>query len=257
MLWNPQKQVAGVLTGARPLATISPYLWRNNLKMTVSNANALSAKDVRALILDRDNTELALIDVRPGGVFGDEHLLWANSVPLTTLEIEILDRVPRLDTKVVLCALDDADGSIIDRAAGKMAEMGYTDISYLRGGVKAWEAAGFEVFSGVNVPSKAFGEFVEHTYDTPRIPATELKRMMDEGENMVVLDSRPMSVEGSLPHGVLLDPFSGAVSGAPPRRVIVSPAARSGCPTRVIRPAPSSAVSVRTIAPKWRNMRSV
>lgn len=161
--------------------------------MTVSNANALSAKDVRALILDRDNTELALIDVRPGGVFGDEHLLWANSVPLTTLEIEILDRVPRLDTKVVLCALDDADDSIIDRAAGKMAEMGYTDISYLRGGVKAWEAAGFEVFSGVNVPSKAFGEFVEHTYDTPRIPATELKRMMDEGENMVVLDSRPMS----------------------------------------------------------------
>ncbi|MBO6949202.1 MAG: thiosulfate sulfurtransferase [Rhodospirillales bacterium] len=161
--------------------------------MTVTNANALSAEDVRTLILDRDNTELALIDVRPGGVFGDEHLLWANSVPLTTLEIEILDRVPRLDTKVVLCALDDADDSIVDRAAGKMSGMGYTDVSYLRGGVKAWEAAGFEVFSGVNVPSKAFGEFVEHTYDTPRIPATELKRMMDEGENMVVLDSRPMS----------------------------------------------------------------
>jgi len=161
--------------------------------MTVTNANALSAEDVRALILDRENTELALIDVRPGGVFGDAHLLWANSVPLTTLEIEILDRVPRLDTKVVLCALDDADDSVVDRAAGKMAGMGYSDISYLRGGVKAWEAAGFEVFSGVNVPSKAFGEFVEHTYDTPRIPAAELKRMMDEGENMVVLDSRPMS----------------------------------------------------------------
>ncbi|MGJ3259055.1 MAG: rhodanese-like domain-containing protein [Rhodospirillales bacterium] len=161
--------------------------------MTVTNAKALTADAVRALILDRDNREVAVIDVRPGGTFGDAHLLWANSVPLTTLEIEILDRVPRLDTPVVLCGFDDADDGIVGRAAGKMAAMGYTDLAYLQGGVKAWEAAGFEVFSGVNVPSKAFGEFVEHTYDTPRIPATELKRMIDAGENMVVLDSRPMS----------------------------------------------------------------
>lgn len=161
--------------------------------MTVTNAKALTAGAVRALILERDDREVAVIDVRPGGTFGDAHLLWANSVPLTTLEIEILDRVPRLDTPVVLCGYDEADDGIVSRAGGKMAAMGYSDVSYLQGGVKAWEAAGFEVFSGVNVPSKAFGEFVEHTYDTPRIPATELKRMMDAGENMVVLDSRPMS----------------------------------------------------------------
>lgn len=161
--------------------------------MTVTNAKALTANAVRALILDRDSREVAVIDVRPGGTFGDAHLLWANSVPLTTLEIEILDRVPRLDTPVVLCGYDGADDGIVGRAAGKMAAMGYTDLAYLEGGVKAWETAGFEVFSGVNVPSKAFGEFVEHTYDTPRIPAAELKAMMDAGENMVVLDSRPMS----------------------------------------------------------------
>lgn len=161
--------------------------------MTVTNANALPAEKVRALILDRDQKEVAVIDVRPGGTFGDAHLLWANSVPLTTLEIEILDRVPRLDTPVVLCGYDASDDGIVARAAAKMALMGYTDLSYLVDGVKGWEAAGFEVFSGVNVPSKAFGEFVEHTYDTPRIPAQELKRMMDANENMVVLDSRPMS----------------------------------------------------------------
>jgi rhodanese-related sulfurtransferase len=161
--------------------------------MTVTNAKALSAEQVRQLILNRNTAEVAVIDVRPGGTFGDAHLLWANSVPLTTLEIEILDRVPRLDTPVVLCGFDASDDGIVSRAAAKMALMGYTDLSYLIDGVKGWEAAGFEVFSGVNVPSKAFGEFVEHTYDTPRIPATELKRMMDAGENMVVLDSRPMS----------------------------------------------------------------
>ena len=161
--------------------------------MTVSNARALDAETVRNLIIGRDEKEVALLDVRPGGTFGDAHLLWANSVPLTTLEIDILDRVPRLDTPIVLCGFDENDDSIVSRAAGKMAAIGYRDISYLQGGVTAWEDAGFEVFSGVNVPSKAFGEYVEHTYDTPRIPPEDLKRMMDDGEDMVVLDSRPMA----------------------------------------------------------------
>jgi rhodanese-related sulfurtransferase len=161
--------------------------------MTISNARILHAKAVRSLIMARDEQEVAVLDVRPGGTFGDAHLLWANSVPLTSLEIEILDRVPRLDTPIILCGFDENDDNIVSRAAGKMAVMGYKDISYLQGGVKAWEKAGFEVFSGVNVPSKAFGEFVEHTYDTPRIPALDVQKMIDDGEDMVVLDSRPMS----------------------------------------------------------------
>ena len=161
--------------------------------MTVTNAKALTPEAVRQLIINRNQAEVAVLDVRPGGTFGEAHLLWANSVPLTTLEMEILDRVPRLDTPVVLCGYDDADDGIVSRAAAKMAVMGYADLSYLKGGVVAWGAAGFEIFSGVNVPSKAFGEFVEHSYDTPRIPAEDLKRMIDEGADMVVLDSRPMS----------------------------------------------------------------
>ena len=32
----------------------------------------------------------------------------------------------------------------------------------MAGGTRAWAAAGFELFTGVNVPSKAFGELVEH-----------------------------------------------------------------------------------------------
>ena len=39
------------------------------------------------------------------------------------------------------------------------------------GGIAAWEEAGLELFSGVNVPSKAFGEFVEHASRTPSISA--------------------------------------------------------------------------------------
>jgi rhodanese-related sulfurtransferase len=53
-----------------------------------------------------------------------------------------------------------------------------------------WKQADLELFSGVNVPSKAFGEFVEHHYGTPRITPAELKRLQ-EFKKILVVDSRP------------------------------------------------------------------
>ena len=70
---------------------------------------------------------------------------------------------------------------------------GWRNISVLAGGVPGWKLAGHELFSGVYVPSKAFGEYVEHECGTPRISAAELKAKLDAGEDVVVLDSRPMS----------------------------------------------------------------
>jgi rhodanese-related sulfurtransferase len=69
--------------------------------------------------------------------------------------------------------------------------LGYTDVAILEGGCAGWKAAGGELFSGVNVPSKAFGEFVEHHYDTPRVPPQEIRRLIDSGKKLVILDSRP------------------------------------------------------------------
>lgn len=160
--------------------------------MFLQGINALNAAEVRELIVNRDNVEVAIIDIRTEQIFSRAHMLWANSVPLSCIEIDILDRVPRLNTAVILCSGDAGDDKYISRAASKLATLGYSNISYLKDGLKGWADAGFEVFSGVNVPSKAFGEFVEHTYDTPRLPAAELKRMLDEGDDVVVLDSRPM-----------------------------------------------------------------
>ena len=68
------------------------------------------------------------------------------------------------DTRIVLC--DDGDG-LVERAAKILAAAGYTDLSCLQGGIAAWEKAGLELFSGVNVPSKAFGEHIEHACHTP------------------------------------------------------------------------------------------
>ena len=145
--------------------------------------------DARALkAMLADGRELALIDVREELVFSQNHLLFARSVPLSRLELRFARLVPRRTTRIVLC--DDADGTA-ERAAGILARAGYTDVAVLDGGVAAWAAAGFELFSGVNVPSKAFGEFVEHASATPSIAADELDRLIRAGTDMVVLDSRP------------------------------------------------------------------
>lgn len=137
-----------------------------------------------------DGEELALLDVREEGVFASGHLLTAACLPLSRLELLLDKGVPRRTTRVVLC---DDDETLARRAAAAMHRFGYRNISMLRGGVGAWRAAGFELFSGINVPSKAFGEHVEHACETPRIGAAELKARMDAGEDVVVLDSRPMN----------------------------------------------------------------
>ena len=148
----------------------------------------VTAGELRGML--GDGRELALLDVREEGVFAAGHLLTAACLPLSRLEL-LLDRsVPRRTTRVVLC---DDDETLAQRAAAAMRRFGYRNISVLQGGVGAWRAAGFELFSGINVPSKAFGEHVEHACQTPRIAAAELKTRMDAGEDMVVLDSRPMS----------------------------------------------------------------
>jgi rhodanese-related sulfurtransferase len=132
--------------------------------------------------------ELALVDVREELMYSQNHLLLARSVPLSRFELKFAPLVPRRATPIVLC--DDGDG-LTDRAAIILRQNGYSNIRVLAGGVAAWGAAGFELFSGVNVPSKAFGEYIEHANGTPSIVAGELETLMREGADLVVLDSRP------------------------------------------------------------------
>jgi rhodanese-related sulfurtransferase len=148
-----------------------------------------------------DGAELALIDVREELTFSKDHLLWARNVPLSRLELRFGRLVPRLSTRIVLC--DDGDG-LVERAASVLESSGYTDLSFLDGGITAWRKAGFVLFSGVHVPSKAFGEFVEHDSGTPNISAAELNAMMQDGTELKVLDSRPFDeyTRISIPKGI-------------------------------------------------------
>ena len=148
----------------------------------------IAPAELRAL-LDAGG-ELALLDVREEGVHSRGHLFLATSAPLSALELHIGSLVPRLDTHIVV--IDDDEG-LARRAAQLLRRLGYVDLQVLAGGMPGWKQAGYEIYSGVHVPSKAFGEHVEHREGTPRISATELKAKLDAGEDIVVLDSRPMS----------------------------------------------------------------
>ncbi len=104
-----------------------------------------------------DGEEIAIVDAREEGSFHDRHLLMASCLPLSRLELLAAGLLPRRGVRIVVT---DAGEGLARRAAARLSEGGYSNVSTLEGGVAAWQAAGFPVYSGVHVPSKAFAEVV-------------------------------------------------------------------------------------------------
>ncbi|MCW3475889.1 rhodanese-like domain-containing protein [Limobrevibacterium gyesilva] len=159
----------------------------------------IDAPTLRGWVLD--GHELAILDAREEGEFGASHLFWAVPCPLSRRELRARTLLPCLATRVV--CVDDGRG-LAERLADYLEGIGCTDVSVLDGGTRAWEAAGYVLFSGVNVPSKAFGEWVEHHYGTESVDAPVLKEWLDSGRDMVVLDSRTLEEfrRMSIPSGI-------------------------------------------------------
>ncbi|MGD1877075.1 MAG: rhodanese-like domain-containing protein [Kiloniellaceae bacterium] len=135
-----------------------------------------------------DGHEIALLDVREHGQYGEGHPFFSVNCPFSSLEYQAPLLVPCRATRVVV--FDDEDEGVARRAAESLRALGYGNLSVLDGGAQGWKAAGFELFKGVNVPSKAFGEMVEHDMGTPSVSAKELNEMIRRGENIVILDGR-------------------------------------------------------------------
>ena len=153
----------------------------------MTDPKSVTPRQLRALI--QDGAELALLDVREAGEFGESHLLFATPLPYSRLELDIAPLVPRKSARIVLC--DDGDSGVAARAAKRLEAIGYSDLAVLEGGTRGWAAAGHTLFAGVNVPSKLFGELVEHEYGTPRVTVTDLARMKEAQEDFVIVDGRP------------------------------------------------------------------
>lgn len=140
---------------------------------------------VRLAMLAR--REIALIDLREEDPFAKDHPLFAACLPLSRLELDVFDRIPRRDTPIVL--YDNGEG-LVALAAARLARLGYTDVSALEGGLRGWRGAGYELFQDVNSYSKAFGELVETRRHTPSFAAEELDALIRDKADIVVLDAR-------------------------------------------------------------------
>lgn len=138
-----------------------------------------------------DGGELAVLDVREEGVYSrDGHLLRVSNVPLSVLELRVPALLPRKDVRIVVC---DGGEGLAARAAEQLRTGGYAQVDVLDGGTPAWKAAGGRLYTGVYVPSKAFGEYIQHEDAPPEVTASELDAWMKSGKDMVVVDSRPLA----------------------------------------------------------------
>ena len=187
----------------------------------------------------REGREVALIDLREEAAFATGHPLFAANLALSKLELEILDRVPNRRTAITLYD----NGEFYDqqrgqrkttRAAVLLTSLGYQDIALLAGDLAGWKEAGGEIFIDVNAPSKAFGEWVEHHYDTPSLSAEQVLALQQQGANLAVLDVRrfdefqAMSIPGgvSVPGGELVLRLKDVVPD-PNAQIIVNCAGRT------------------------------
>jgi rhodanese-related sulfurtransferase len=137
-----------------------------------------------------DGREIALFDVREHGQYGTGHPFFSVPLPYSRFEIELPKLAPNAAVCVALC--DGGDG-VAGRAGARAAALGYRNVFVLAGGAKAWGEAGYTLYAGVNVPSKVFGELVEHRRHTPRVSARDIVSMRAAEEDFVIVDGRPLA----------------------------------------------------------------
>jgi len=160
------------------------------MRDAMTNGERVGRIDSAALAARLNGTEeLALLDARDESIFARSHLLFSVLLPWSRLEERVRALVPRFGTPIVMTS--SASDGLAQRAAARLVELGYTNVCVLDGGIEAWEQAGYNLFGGIHVPSKAFGELVEHACGTPHIDALELKALLDAGADIAVFDSRP------------------------------------------------------------------
>ena len=145
----------------------------------------ITARELTTALFDEN--ELAIVDARDNESYSRGHLLWAANMRAADAKSAAPILLPRRSTRVVVM---DNGGDEADNLRGILASDGWTNVSILEGGINSWRDAGYELYSGVSVPSKLFGELVERQYGTPRVSATELHQWMEQKRPLTILDSR-------------------------------------------------------------------
>ena len=177
------------------------------------------------------NSLYAVFDVRERGEYNAGQIAFATSLPRSQIEFRIAGLVPHRTLPLVVY---DENCERATLAEQSLMELGYTHVSVLDGGLFNWRRQGRPVVSGVNVPSKAFGEKVQHERAVPDISPEELKQLIDANSDIFIFDVRTPEEYGrfcipgglNVPGGDLIL-WAAALKQKPQRKVIVNCAGRT------------------------------
>ncbi len=145
----------------------------------------ISCEELAALMAS--DALYAIFDVRERGEYNECQISNTTSLPRSQIEFRIAELVP--DRKVQVVVYDDGEARA-PLAAATLLRLGYEKVSILDGGLSAWQSEDRPTVSGVNVPSKAFGERVHHERNIPDLAPEELKALQDGSADLVILDVR-------------------------------------------------------------------
>jgi rhodanese-related sulfurtransferase len=129
----------------------------------------------------------ALLDIREPGEYNSGHIPGATSLPRRDIEFRIARLVPVRSTCTVIVGGSDERSSL---AAKTLRLLGYENVFELERGFSSWIASARPKATGVNVPSKDFGERIHLEEEVPEIEPERLHKLVDEGVRVVVLDVR-------------------------------------------------------------------
>lgn len=117
------------------MATFTQLL--SNVKETIRE---VSVEDTKARVLDDRGDAPVLVDVRERDEYEQGFIPHAEWIPRGFLEMKIEDLVPSRDDEVIIYC---AGGTRSAFAARSLSELGYTKVSSMAGGFRAWKNAGY------------------------------------------------------------------------------------------------------------------
>jgi rhodanese-related sulfurtransferase len=88
--------------------------------MTDHPATSVGPTDLKSML--HDGGEIALLDVREAGQFGESHLLFATPLPFSRLELDAYNLLPRRNARIVIC--DDGASGVATVAAARLRGLG-------------------------------------------------------------------------------------------------------------------------------------
>ncbi|MEO8557442.1 MAG: rhodanese-like domain-containing protein [Rhodospirillales bacterium] len=172
----------------------------------------IAAKDFKKLY-DAKARDWALFDIREKGETVDGHIFGASTLPRRLVEFRIAELVPDRKTRIFIYG--GGKDNRAELVLKTLHKIGYANAQEIAGGLPAWEAAGGEVWTGTNVPSKDFGEMIHVVEHVPSISVQKYAELLKEGK-LITCDVRTPEefLGGHLPGAVSCPSFDIALKAA-------------------------------------------